>query len=611
MEEIDVKKDKKIVIILGSMIFLFSFTILLIFVFNVRDYIIKQEFKKAESMAQLVKTGLTAHMVDNTMDKRDFFLKGVQKHSGALKLWIFRSKKVEELYGKGFANESIRDDTDKKVIDTGKMQNVFQDDLHNPALRITIPYIATRDSEPNCLKCHANAKIGDVLGGVSMVFSLSNIRDESILTIVKILIATVLFALIFIYITDKLLKPYVGIIDDIKDLLLHAKNGDYSKRINIKDHKTSQNIGVLMNLFFDRVEATVSSIEKNISTLVADRKTGLADPFEKAQHAINDVALIYKFKRTIENDISKEMIYERLIETFKDQLLLDDLSLYEVHIKEDVRVLIYDDTPDKFCQIADTKTSVHCRAYRTNTIVLSDEFPNICKACETTKEYLCINYTIDENISLVLNIKPKDKKELEKNKKAIGYIRSYLEAAKPVLESKILTAILEKSNHVDGLTGLYNRKYLDNFLEKEVKNYNTFAMAMIDIDYFKKVNDTYGHDVGDRVLKGLSEIFKKCVGEKGEIFRFGGEEFLIFLPDVKTAKDIVTNIKDSFEKKVYEVNGQSFNKTLSAGMSFYKQDSDHVWQVVKNADIALYEAKESGRNRVVLYSDIKDKLAKD
>jgi len=71
-------------------------------------------------------------------------------------------------------------------------------------------------------------------------------------------------------------------------------------------------------------------------------------------------------------------------------------------------LLIYDDTPEKFCNIADTHTSVRCRAYRTNSVVASDDFENICQACKTEKEYLCINYQIDTNVSLVVNIKPKN-----------------------------------------------------------------------------------------------------------------------------------------------------------------------------------------------------------
>ena len=193
------------------------------------------------------------------------------------------------------------------------------------------------------------------------------------------------------------------------------------------------------------------------------------------------------------------------------------------------------------------------------------------------------------------------------NKKAIGYIKNYFESAKPVLQSKILTEVLQKSNMIDGLTGLYNRKYLDNFMDNEAKEYDSFAIAMIDIDYFKKVNDTYGHNVGDTVLKSLANVFKNSIGIEDIAFRFGGEEFIIFMPDCSKAKDTIIKLKDNFENTKYEVNGNIFNKTLSAGISYYKTDSDQIWHVIKNADIALYEAKNSGRNKIVEFKDVKDK----
>jgi len=103
--------------------------------------------------------------------------------------------------------------------------------------------------------------------------------------------------------------------------------------------------------------------------------------------------------------------------------------------------------------------------------------------------------------------------------------------------------------------------------------------------------------------KSKREIFVNTVGENDIIFRFGGEEFLIFIPEVKSAVDTLKKIKDTFEDKIYKVNNESFNKTLSAGVSYYKEDSEHIWQVIKNADIALYEAKNSGRNKIIRYKD--------
>jgi len=595
--------NKKVLLIIATMVLAFSIVMIIVLVFNFRDFSKSREYNKAYMVASLVEDGLTAHMVNGTMEKRDTFLNNAKESAGALKIWLFRTDKVIEMYGEGLSNESVQDDVDRKTIQTAKPQKVIDESLFKSTLRITIPYIATIEQNPNCLSCHSNAKQGDVLGGISMVFDISDARNESILSILKIIGITIIFILLFVYVANRFLKPHTTMLIDIRESLKKASRGDYSSRIKIKNNDENFEASKWLNTLLEKLENTTGSIEKNISLFVADRSKEFHDPLEKSQLIVEDIAMIYRFKKTIERDESKHVIYERLVKVFKDQLNVADLSLYEVDVKEDKRILIYDDTPDKFCDIANTSPSKRCRAYRTNSIVISDEFTDICQSCTTTKEYLCINYSIDENISLVLNIKPVNEQELHENKKAIGYIRNYLESARPVLQSRILTEILQKSNMIDGLTGLYNRKYLDIFMETKVNVYDAFAIAMVDIDFFKKVNDTYGHDAGDMVLKGLSEIFVNTVGENDIIFRFGGEEFLIFIPEVKSAVDTLKKIKDTFEDKIYKVNNESFNKTLSAGVSYYKEDSEHIWQVIKNADIALYGAKNGGRNKIVRYQD--------
>ena len=585
----------------------FLIVIIAVVIVYFRNYSLKEEYSKATNIASLVKDGLTAHMASDTMAKRELFLDNARKSSKARSIWIFRTQKVVKLFGKGFPNETIRDDIDRKMIKTAKTQELLNESLIRPTIRITIPYIATSNSNPNCLNCHTNAKEGDVLGGISMVFDIGYARLSSLLTILKILGAALVFIIFFIFIANKLLKPYIGALIAIKESLKKANRGDYQTRIEIKGDSESTEVFRWLNSLLEKLEKTIGAIDKNISLFVADRKQKFNDPLEKSQLIIEDIAMIYRFKRTIEQDISKEVIYKRLIKIFKEQLKLHDISLYEVDIKNDKRILIHDDTPEKYCSITDEKTSERCRAYRTNSIVLSDDFENICQSCDSPKEYMCINYPIDENVSLVINIKPKNKEQLFENKKSTGYIRNYLESAKPVLQSKILTEILHRSNMIDGLTKLYNRKYLDIFMDTTAKEYKRFAVAMADIDFFKKVNDTYGHDAGDIVLKGLSEVFKKSIDKDDIAFRFGGEEFVIFIPNVEDAEAISEKIRKAFEESAFEANGQTIKKTISLGVAFYPKDSNTILGAIKCSDIALYEAKESGRNKVVMYGDIEDK----
>ena len=168
--------------------------------------------------------------------------------------------------------------------------------------------------------------------------------------------------------------------------------------------------------------------------------------------------------------------------------------------------------------------------------------------------------------------------------------------------------ILKVSSTTDALTGLFNRKYLDEYVEKALsqakRNGIVYGILMIDIDYFKMVNDTYGHDVGDKAIKALSKILKENIREADTAFRFGGEEFLILLYqcDATMVEAIANKIRLSFEKTpIQGSNGASFYKTLSVGSAIFPKDSDSIWKCIKFADIALYKAKESGRNCVKMF----------
>ena len=156
----------------------------------------------------------------------------------------------------------------------------------------------------------------------------------------------------------------------------------------------------------------------------------------------------------------------------------------------------------------------------------------------------------------------------------------------------------------DELTGLFNRRYFMSRLNQEferVKRYESiFTFIMIDIDYFKKINDTHGHLAGDCVLRNAAEIMKKSLRLSDTVGRIGGEEFAILLPETEIEYGL--EIADRLRKKVdmadivFEDN--KLKLTISAGISDSDSNDLTVDAVLNRADVALYEAKEGGRNRV-------------
>jgi diguanylate cyclase (GGDEF)-like protein len=123
---------------------------------------------------------------------------------------------------------------------------------------------------------------------------------------------------------------------------------------------------------------------------------------------------------------------------------------------------------------------------------------------------------------------------------------------------------------------------------------------MCDLDYFKQVNDTHGHNVGDELLKLTAQTLKGSVRSSDLVIRFGGEEFLVVLIDIQSnqAFDVAEKIRGNVAaQKCTLVDGTTLQKTISIGISEYPHDSKGFWQAIKCADIALYRSKEDGRNR--------------
>jgi len=172
-------------------------------------------------------------------------------------------------------------------------------------------------------------------------------------------------------------------------------------------------------------------------------------------------------------------------------------------------------------------------------------------------------------------------------------LRHYIETIKQKKE-------LEKISVTDNLTGVYNRHKLNAILKREFSRSNRvsvpFGIIILDIDLFKNINDKYGHNVGDTVLKQITSIIQENIRECDTLGRWGGEEFLIIIPkgDGDAGKLLANKLKSKIEKYPFSI---VKHVTASFGVATYKED-DTIDSLIKRADDALYRAKENGRNRV-------------
>lgn len=155
----------------------------------------------------------------------------------------------------------------------------------------------------------------------------------------------------------------------------------------------------------------------------------------------------------------------------------------------------------------------------------------------------------------------------------------------------------------DYLTGLNNNRKFQECTQKLIENNEVFSLLLLDIDYFKKVNDTYGHPVGDEVLKELALRIKDTSNPFGGIVsRNGGEEFSVLLPNTTAKKSLEISdlIRQAIKKNVFQISSnEKLDITISGGISTFPQNAVTVHELYKLADEALYLAKTSGRNKVV------------
>ncbi|MCT7488576.1 GGDEF domain-containing protein [Aliarcobacter cryaerophilus] len=605
------KSNTKITLIIFSMVVLLTSIIVVLVAIGSRQVGYDAVKKKAYLTADIVKNSLTSHMVNGNMAQRDVFLDSISQLKNVQSLWLVRAKSVSEQFGNSnLANEKPKDEIDLQVLNTGIEKIVIEESLYTANLRITIPYTASSLDKPNCLSCH-NAKEGEVLGAISLSFDISEDRGSNIMVLIYIIGTISIFLIVFLIFMRKKITPYTNSFDSLSDVLKKVHEGDYSIRANPGVLKEDKEVSNWLNELIEKLETVLTGIEKNLTSFVHNRTSNVNhDKLITAKEIIEDISEIYHYKKTIENDLTIDDIYHRLILVLKDKLEINCFVIFETDLLKDERKTIF--TSNGAIACCDLKQNIKeaCRAERINSIVSSENFPEICRVakCKVDENYICIPFYVNEQKNIVIHIISKSQDELNNLKYKIGIIKKYLEETKPILESKILMEALRQKNLTDSLTGLYNRKYLDEIVEKQLnldmKNGVVYAIMFLDIDYFKMVNDTYGHDVGDDILRKLAITMKKSISSNETLIRYGGEEFLILMKNAtqESAKELANKINADFSKIIFNYGGDSFSKTVSIGYSFFPTDTDQFWKCIKYADISLYEAKSTGRNKVIKFS---------
>lgn len=163
--------------------------------------------------------------------------------------------------------------------------------------------------------------------------------------------------------------------------------------------------------------------------------------------------------------------------------------------------------------------------------------------------------------------------------------------------------------NLDALTGIPNRRKMDQILNELIINKVPHSIVLIDLDDFKSINDTYGHTVGDEVLKAFAGHMQENIERQGMCFRYGGEEFLVILPS--TTIDVALEVADNLRIKQAMLDTACGRPvTMSAGITSFTANIKTANQIITIADQALYKAKQSGRNCICVVEELSEKIVK-
>jgi two-component system cell cycle response regulator len=197
-------------------------------------------------------------------------------------------------------------------------------------------------------------------------------------------------------------------------------------------------------------------------------------------------------------------------------------------------------------------------------------------------------------------VRPIDKAELRARTRTQIRRRRYHDRLRNLLESSVSLA------YTDALTGIYNRRYMDDHLKHKIaeiaQTAKPVSVMIFDLDHFKKINDTYGHASGDRILKGVAERVATSIRDIDLLARYGGEEFVVIMPNTpaEVAVTVAQRLCDRLAEKTFAIPGRSdgLAVTASIGVATTMDPVETVDGVLGRADAALYAAKQAGRNRV-------------
>lgn len=576
-----------------------------------RNLSIESEHEYGELASALARKELQVSFMKGAFDHEIIEQRVREKIPNLHEIRIVRSKANIDQFGSG---EHEPNDIEKEVFRTGVHSDRLIERTNGVKYQFITPYLADDD----CIQCH-NVPVGTILGLVNIELDLTKQRRNAMDYTIILIVAFIAFAILLIYFLRQLVMPIVDTTNRMQQVVSRAEEGDFSGRLNGDSDDELGQLARQTNQLMDTLEKSFGSIIENVESMEKHHISGSdKNLLDKTVNSVKSMVNAVRFKQMIEDDHHLIDVYDRIGETLKGEFSISRFSIYEIDYKKNqMRAVLTHGLPkgeELWCSGDILEDFSACRACRTAQEVSSESNINICTAFFGNKvikgknhlRHLCIPLMQSGRIAVVIQI-IFEQSELKDVIHKLPYIRTYLTESAPVIETKRLTEMLHESTLHDPMTGLYNRRFMDQNEARLVATANRqsgeMALMMCDVDHFKEINDTYGHQVGDMVLVTTAQIISKAVRLSDYVIRYGGEEFLAVLMDTdeKKVNEIAERIRTSLASHEFRTDQGNFSKTISIGIAIFGNDADEFLDCIRCADTALYAAKESGRNKAIRY----------
>ncbi|MCX7192779.1 MAG: diguanylate cyclase [Proteobacteria bacterium] len=489
-------------------------------------------------------------------ENRRVFIKKMAASNDVKELRIIRARQVQDQFGPGLSEEQVRDDMDRRVMDSRQPGFLLTEDRNAPSLRTVVPFIASTNFRgTNCLTCH-HVEAGSVNGAASITIDMTDDFNAIRRTQRKLWLGQIALQILLFFSTSWLIRRFIRPIVKLQSAMESTQlSGNMETFVPIALKQGDQDEIGKLTCAFNRMSVALCNSEQSMRLAASIYQS-------------NANAIVVTDENNLIVDVNPA--FTRITGYTRDEVLgknprLMQSGRHDIKFYRKMWRAILDEGHWQG-EIWDRRRDGELYAKAANIIVL----------------------------------RHKD-----------GSVYRHVAQFSDITEKKQKDELIHWQANYDPLTNLPNRRLFQDRLGQAIKlaHRTTLPLALlfIDLDYFKEINDTLGHANGDALLMEVARRISNCVREADTVARLGGDEFTVILPelgDTSHTRRIAEHIVEKMAQPFFFVNDETgYHISASIGIALYPDDASDLPGLLKCADKAMYAAKAAGRNRFIYASE--------